>query len=141
MWNKKGQIMNERRYRNRQINFRVTDDEYKVLYKKANRHGMSMTKYIREMLIYANEQPLPTIDITPLLSISHELKKQGTNLNQLMHFLNANGIKGYNEHEVRRVLGFKGEAYLKVANAIGDLRDEASQHRITLLMNEPDEDE
>lgn len=131
--------MSEGRYRNHQVNFRVTDTEYKALCKKAKRHGMSVAKYIREMLIHANDKPTPTIDVTPLLSIDHELKKQGTNLNQLMYFLNANGIKDYNENEVRRVLGLKGEAYLKVANAIGDLRDEAERHRVVILMNNNDD--
>lgn len=102
---------------------------------------MSVAKYIREMLIHASDRPAPVFDITPLLSIDHELKKQGTNLNQLMYFLNSNGIKGYNENEVRRVLGLKGEAYLKVANAIGDLRDEAERHRVTILMGNADDEE
>lgn len=133
--------MSDGRYRNHQVNFRVTEDEYKALCKKAKRHGMSVAKYIREMLIHASDRPAPVIDITPLLSIDHELKKQGTNLNQLMYFLNSNGIKGYNENEVRRVLGLKGEAYLKVANAIGDLRDEAERHRVTILMGNADDEE
>lgn len=102
---------------------------------------MSVTKYIREMLIHASDRPAPVIDITPLLSIDHELKKQGTNLNQLMYFLNSNGIKGYNENEVRRVLGLKGEAYLNVANAIGDLRDEAERHHVIILTNNADDEE
>lgn len=133
--------MSERRYRSHQVNFRVTEDEYKALCEKAKRHGMSVAKYIREMLIHASDKPTPTIDVTPLLSIDHELKKQGTNLNQLMYFLNANGIKDYNETEVRRVLGLKGEAYLKVANAIGDLRDEAERHRVVILIGNNEDEE
>ena len=133
--------MSEGRYRNRQVKFRVTDDEYETLCKKAKQHGMSIAKYIRDMLINASDKPAPTIDITPLLSIDHELKKQGANLNQLMHFLNENGIKGYNEDEVRRALGLKGEAYLKVANAIGDLRDEAEQHHVVILIRKHDDEE
>lgn len=133
--------MSEGRYRNHQVNFRVTDDEYRALCKKAKRHGMTVAKYIREMLIHASDKPAPTIDVTPLLSIDHELKKQGTNLNQLMYFLNANGIKDYNENEVRRVLGLKGEAYLKVANAIGDLRDEAEKHHVIILTSDMDYEE
>ncbi|QGM91988.1 hypothetical protein GIR35_12330 [Enterococcus faecalis] len=102
---------------------------------------MSVTKYIREMLIHARDKPTPTIDITALLSIDHELKKQGANLNQLMYFLNANGLKGYNEAEVKRVLGLKGKAYLEVANVIGDLRDEAERHHVVILMRGFDDEE
>lgn len=133
--------MGDGRYRNRQVNFRVTDAEYESLCRKAKRHDMSVAKYIREALIHASARPSPTINVSPLLSIDHELKKQGTNLNQLMYFLNANGIEGYNADEVRHVLGLKGEAYLKVANAIGDLRDEAERHHVTILAEDSNDEE
>ena len=84
--------MEDGRFRKRQVKFYVTDDEYQTLKKKAKRNGMSVGKYIREMLIHASGRPVPTIDVAPLKSIDHELKKQGTNLNQLMYFLNAYGI-------------------------------------------------
>ena len=107
----------------------------------AERRSGTICRYIREALIHASARPSPTIDVSPLLSIDHELKKQGTNLNQLMYFLNANGIEGYNADEVRHVLGLKGEAYLKVANAIGDLRDEAERHHVTILAEDSNDEE
>ena len=36
--------------------------------------------------------------------IYHELLKEGTNLNQLMYFLNAQGLPAYNEKAVFRTL-------------------------------------
>lgn len=134
--------MGEGRFRNRQVKFYVTDAEYAVLRKKAKLHGMSVGKYIREMLIYVGSKPAPTIDVSSLKSIEHELLKQGTNLNQLMYYLNSYGIQGYNAEEVRRVLGQKGEAYVKLCNALGDLRDEAERHHVHILVtNEDDEND
>lgn len=125
--------MDDGRFRKRQVKFYVTDGEYQTLRKKAKRNGMSVGKYIREMLIHASGKPVPTIDVAPLKSIDHELKKQGTNLNQLMYFLNAYGIEDYNAQEVNRVLGLKGDAYVKLSNAIADLRDEAERHHVHIL--------
>lgn len=125
--------MGEGRFRSRQVKFYVTDAEYAALRKKAKLHGMSVGKFIREMLIYASSKPAPTIDVSPLKAIEHELLKQGTNLNQLMYFLNSYGIQDYNAEEVRRVLGQKGEAYVKLCNVLGDLRDEAERHRVHII--------
>lgn len=133
--------MNTGRLRNRQVKFYVTDDEYRLLHKKAKRYGMSVGKYIREKSIHSDGKPAPTIDIGPLKSIEHELKKQGTNLNQLMYFLNAYGIEGYNAEEVRRVIGLKGDAYLKLCSVFGSLRDEAERHHVHIIDTvEGDED-
>lgn len=134
--------MSTGRLRNRQVKFYVTDDEYRLLHEKAKRYGMSVGKYIREKAIHSDGRPAPTIDVSPLKSIEHELKKQGTNLNQLMYFLNSYGIEGYNAEEVRRVIGLKGEAYLKLCSVFGSLRDEAERHRVHIIDTvEGDEDD
>lgn len=133
--------MSDGRFRTRQVKFYVTDDEYQTLKKKAKRNGMSVGKYIREMLIHASGKPVPTIDVAPLKSIDHELKKQGTNLNQLMYFLNAYGIQDYNSEEVRRVLGLKGEVYIKLSNLMDGLRSEAERHHVHILDSEETDDE
>lgn len=133
--------MEDGRFRKRQVKFYVTDDEYQTLKKKARRNGMSVGKYIREMLIHASGRPVSTIDVAPLKSIDHELKKQGTNLNQLMYFLNAYGIEDYNAQEVNRVLGLKGDAYVKLSNVLADLRDEAERHHVHILDSSEFDDE
>ena len=133
--------MEDGRFRKRQVKFYVTDDEYQTLKKKARRNGMSVGKYIREMLIHASGRPVPTIDVAPLKSIDHELKKQGTNVNQLMYFLNAYGIEDYNAQEVNRVLGLKGDAYVKLSNVLADLRDEAERHHVHILDSSEFDDE
>lgn len=133
--------MEDGRFRKRQVKFYVTDDEYQTLKKKARRNGMSVGKYIREMLIHASGRPVPTIDVAPLKSIDHELKKQGTNLNQLMYFLNAYGIEDYNAQEVNRVLGLKGDAYVKLSNVLADLSDEAERHHVHILDSSEFDDE
>ena len=60
--------MEDGRFRKRQVKFYVTDDEYQTLKKKAKRNGMSVGKYIREMLIHASGRPVPTIDVAMPMS-------------------------------------------------------------------------
>lgn len=133
--------MDNARYRSKQVKFYVTDEEFCKLKKRAKNNGMSVGKYLRETAIHASGKPVPVIDVAPLRSIDHELKKQGTNLNQLMYFLNSYGIHDYNEKEVTRVLGLKGDAYVRLSNALGDLRDEAERHHVRILDSDDMDDE
>lgn len=130
--------MEDGRFRKRQVKFYVTDDEYQTLKKKAKRNGMSVGKYIREMLIHASGRPVPTIDVAPLKSIDHELKKQGTNLNQFMKFLNTYGIKVFDAGEAQRVLAREVETFMEVAEALAALRREADRNNVHLKIEDFD---
>lgn len=74
-----------------------------------------------------------TVDTTPLEKLCYELTKQGVNLNQLMKFLNSYGVDAYNAQETSRMLAREGDAFLRVMDALGDLRNEAAKHRVYIL--------
>ena len=116
--------------RTERFELRLTPDEKSRLRRKAKRQGMSVADYLRTMALDFENGVIVTIDISPLESAAHELLKQGTNLNQLMYFLNSYGIEGYNAEEVRRALDMKETAYLRVSAAIQSLQEEAQRHHV-----------
>lgn len=116
--------------RTERFELRLTPEEKSRLRRKAKRHHMSVADYLRTMALNFENGAIVTIDISPLESAVHELLKQGTNLNQLMYFLNSYGIEDYNAEEVRRALDMKETAYLRVSDAIQSLREEAQRHHV-----------
>ncbi|MGI6154299.1 MAG: plasmid mobilization protein [Christensenellaceae bacterium] len=76
-----------KRKRNRNIGIRVSDEEYRRVWRKAEKSGLSMREYLLRCLsgkeIIVKEGGL---------EILRELKKQGNNLNQIAYMVNAGQI-------------------------------------------------
>ena len=68
----------------------------------------------------------------------HVLAKQGTDLNQLMKFLNTNGADSYDSYRTRRALTKELETFEQVANALAALRKEMAKHGVILSEGEGD---
>lgn len=87
-----------------QINVRLTAYEHNRLRILAASAGMSMSEYIRQTAVYSKPPSPIEIDLDELVHFNFELRKQGANLNQLMHFLNTYGGVAYDAEQVRRLL-------------------------------------
>lgn len=96
--------------RTERFELRLTPEEKSRLRRKAKRHGMSVADYLRTMALNFENGVIVTIDVSSLESVAHELLKQGTNLNQLMYFLNSYGIEDYNAKEVRPGARLEGDS-------------------------------
>jgi len=78
-----------KRFRDNQINIRVTDTEMEMI-----RHRMSlcgetnMTKYIRRMAI---DGCIFHVDSSSIDTMNYELNKIGANINQIAHKVNGTG--------------------------------------------------
>ena len=118
------------------VRCRVTKAEREMLRRKAAKMKMSVSQYIRFTAIESDNLQVVTIDTTPLQKLGFELTKQGTNLNQLMRFLNTYGVDVYNAKETNRMLAREGQAFLQVMDALSDLKREASKHRVVILAND-----
>lgn len=73
--------------RSRQLNVRVTDEEYELIRTRADVAGRSVTDYVVWRCVYmdrASQLP-PKAEVASLYG---ELVKQGTNLNQIAHACN-----------------------------------------------------
>lgn len=120
--------------------FRVTDSEQRLLRKKAKRAGLSVSEYVRNAAVYG-DRPITVIDTKPLVRLNWELTKHGTNLNQMMKFLNTYGEKAYDANEVSRVLDKEMDAFDKVGEALISLRQEAEAHHVIINLDAPEYDE
>lgn len=119
------------------IYIRVTPHERDLLRKKAKRAGLSVSEYVRNAAIYG-DSPITAIDTKPLMKLNWELIKQGTNLNQLMKFINTYGEKAYDSDEVSRVLNKEIDVFDKVGEALISLRREADAHHVIINLEAPE---
>ena len=89
----------------RSIPFQVmlTAPEKKAIEQRAAALGISASELVRRSAIYGKIESF-NFDIAEVERLHHELLKEGTNLNQLMYFVNAQGLPAYNEKAVFRTL-------------------------------------
>lgn len=120
--------------------FRITDSEQRLLRKKAKRAELSVSGCVRSAAVYG-DRPITVIDIKPLVRLNWELTKHGTNLNQMMKFLNTYGERVCDADEVARVLGREMDAFDKVGEALISLRQEAEAHHVIINLDAPEYDE
>lgn len=89
----------------RDVSFHVmlTAPEKKAIEQRAEVLGVSVSELVRRSAIYGKIESF-NFDIAEVEKLYHELLKEGTNLNQLMYFVNAQGLPAYNEKAVFRTL-------------------------------------
>ena len=71
------------RKRSHQVSFRLSDDEFQLLQYKLSRSKMNKTNFF--IFAIRNQKILVVEDFVPILA---ELKRQGSNLNQVAHRFN-----------------------------------------------------
>ena len=125
------------RNREVQIKFYATEKERESIRRNAKRAGMKMGEYARAVLT-SDDVSIKVIDTEPLKKATHELAKQGTNLNQFMKFLNTYGIKVFDVGEAQRVLAREVETFMEVAEALAALRREADRNNIQIRIDDFD---
>lgn len=69
-----------------QVKFRINDVERKLLKEKQQKAGLSQQEYLRRCAL--EKEIISPEGISDLV---HEMKKQGSNLNQLAKYMNQNG--------------------------------------------------
>jgi predicted DNA binding CopG/RHH family protein len=120
------------------VEVRMTEHEKEALKRKAAKNGMTVSEYARTLLANSDDATIRVIDTEPLKKAAHELAKQGTNLNQLMKFLNTYGIKVFDAGEAQRVLAREVETFVEVAEALAALRREADRNNVHLKIEDFD---
>ena len=102
---KKLQTVSEDSNENRSavIYVKVTDGEHEAIRKQADALGTTVSAYARRVML-AGKIEMIDFDMSQVAKIYHELYREGTNLNQLMYFVNAQGLPAYNEKAVFRTL-------------------------------------
>lgn len=125
----------------RDVSFHVmlTASEKKAIEQRAEALGISVSELVRRSAIYGKIESF-NFDIAEVEKLHHELLKEGTNLNQLMYFVNAQGLPVYNEKAVFRTLEKVYQNARKVDRFIEQLekRYHADYVPHDYLANEPD---
>lgn len=125
----------------RDVSFHVmlTASEKKAIEQRAEALGISVSELVRRSAIYGKIESF-NFDIAEVEKLHHELLKEGTNLNQLMYFVNAQGLPVYNEKAVFRTLEKVYQNARKVDRFIEQLekRYYADYVPHDYLANEPD---
>lgn len=80
--------MGANRRENRQINFRVSEQEYERLKEMANRVGMSLSAFCKAKA-KGSKMKSPKIDREGALKIASELRRIGVNVNQISKRFNS----------------------------------------------------
>ncbi|MGQ3740481.1 MobC family plasmid mobilization relaxosome protein [Bacillus sp. Fil] len=79
--------MSEKRLEPKQIKFRVTENEFERLTLMADNVGMSVPAFVKAKA-HGMRVRQPKIDRQGALEIARELRKMGTNLNQIARWCN-----------------------------------------------------
>lgn len=105
------------------IQVQLTPDEKRALKERAESLGCSMSDLVRRSAIQGEVVKQNDLNITAINKIRHELRKQGTNLNQLMYFINANGLAAYDSEEVQETARCVRDAVQRASSLIEELEE------------------
>lgn len=105
------------------IQVQLTPDEKRALKERAESLGCSMSDLVRRSAIQGEVVKQNDLNITAINKIRHELRKQGTNLNQLMYFINANGLAAYDSEEVQETARCVRHAVQRASSLIEELEE------------------
>ena len=89
--------------RSKAIYVKVTDGEHEAIRRRADVLGATVSAYARRVMLAGKIEKID-FDMSRVAKIYHELYREGTNLNQLMYFVHAQGLPAYNEKTVFRTL-------------------------------------
>lgn len=78
------------RLRDRQLNIRVTDYEYKLIQERMTASGSAT---LREFLVdVATNGFLINVDYSDIKALAYEINRIGNNINQIAHKINSEGL-------------------------------------------------
>ncbi len=111
---------------------RMSRTEKRRLMRRAEHYHMTASDFARTLLLQSDDGFIHIVDITPFKNALYELLKQGTNLNQLMKFLNTYGVSSYDSYKARQALKKEAETFEQIADALIALRKEMAKHGVVL---------
>ncbi|OLR56222.1 hypothetical protein BHK98_09190 [Hornefia porci] len=118
------------------IELRLSKHEKKLLLRKAQKSGMTVSDYVRQSLIHSQDGTINIIDTTPLKNAVFELTKQGVNLNQFMKFLNTYGVKVFDAGRAKQVLDRECALLLAVEDSLSALQREAEKGNVFIRIED-----
>ena len=119
---------------------RLTAREKKILKRKAEKVGLTVSDFVRSSLIHSDNLSINVIDTSVLRKTLFELHKHGVNLNQLMKFCNTYGLDAFNESHVIPALENERTVFLQTKAALLSLEEEARKGNVVVNLEIADDD-
>lgn len=107
--------------RNDSVYVQVSSEEKQAMKQRAESLGCSMSDLIRRSTLEGEIKSVE-FDEALLKENYHELAKQGTNLNQLMYWLNSRGMSAYQQEEVDKTINAVQKAVVASIELFKDLK-------------------
>lgn len=85
-------VPGENRKRQKMVNIRLSDEEYEAVQGKADKMGMTVPAYLRELALRQKIRP-PLIDKDGALEISKQVRAIGNNINQMAKKANEGKVQ------------------------------------------------
>lgn len=90
--------------RGRRIEVRVSDRELSRIKSRARRHCMTVSAYVRDAALRADGAHMVEVDVSLLREVHANLKRAGSNVNQIARQLNTYGPESVHSEMVRMAL-------------------------------------
>jgi len=106
------------RYREYEIKVFLSKEEYKHLQEKMALVGMTnRSQYVRKMIL---DGYIINVDIKPIKQLIYEINKIGVNVNQFLHVVNLNNLKGEPiiKEDIDKIEHYLNQIYAKVSSVL-----------------------
>ena len=111
----------EKKKREAQVHLRLTENDAARMRERAAAAGMGLSAYIRRTAL-SGDRPEPVADARELRPLYAELRRCGSNVNQIARALNTYGAEGAGDAAVASALAALERACDAVADAMHAVR-------------------
>lgn len=81
------------------------------LMNRAEHYNMTASDFARTLFIHSDDGFIRIVDVEPVRQTFRELGRQGTNLNQLIKYLNTNGTSSFDSDRTKQTLRKETETF------------------------------
>lgn len=104
------------------INIRIAKSERDQIFKRAKKRGISVSEYLRRRALVDDNRPVIDVDAETLRRLHVNLKRAGSNLNQVARELNTRHKPNEVEDEMMRAFVSLQTCTAEIARFLADLR-------------------
>lgn len=98
--------------------------------KRAEHYNMAASDFARTLLVHSNDGFIRIVDVESVRQTLRKLARRGTNLDQLMRYLNTIGASSYDSDRTRQAIKKATETFEQVTNVLIALREEMAKHGV-----------
>lgn len=126
--------------KNQRIEIRLSKSDKKLIERMAKKMKISNSELIRYAINSVNQRESFEVDVSPLRATAYEMRKQGTNLNQLLYYFNSHSRECTREmiEDVRFTLAKHRKLCEQIDKVYMDFKAANDKHEVILHNNDID---